>query len=313
MAPKKRKKNNAAKEAISNEEENVQDQELPIDISLSLPKISGTKIPMLAVAGLSLLFSFSKLLIDIEKDSGVRAEYMGGAVYAGTPYILSAIFLVLVYLASQSKGQRRSWAWGVPVLGFFTMLFSFHSNSYGFPMQSEYSYFSVMAAIFALFWALSYHRILGFEVAIIAALFLSTAFIHLAPARHDYLMALDPYHHLKWMNGIYDTGFPPEHDELVYPMRGGIMHHDNPDYFGGRMAFGQDERNTRMFTPVSYAYLALFLKPFGIEMYDVAMLFPAIIAAFTVVLMYLFVKELFFRMRPHNTLAALAAAFMLML
>ena len=66
------------------------------------------------------------------------------------------------------------------------------------------------------------------------------------------------------------------------------------------MQDGLDQRDSGMMTPVVYATLALAMKPLGVSLHDVAMLFPGVLAAFTVVAMYLLMKEIFSDMEPYN-------------
>ncbi len=239
----------------------------------------------------------------------------GGFLRDSTPLMMAALFLWTAATILRDKRLKKDyWSIGIPVLLFLTALFSHYSNTIGFPLNEDYTYFSAVAAVFALGYSLSYHGVVKAEVAGVAALFLSGMITHMAPAKTDYLAALDPYWHYKWMRGIYDGGYPPEFDPLVYPLLGGLAHSNDPSAMGGRAGmYGLDQSSTRMMTPVLYSSLALALEPFGISLHDVAMLLPGAISAFTVVIMYLLVKEMFTDMRPYNKVAAFMAAFMLIL
>ncbi|MBD3389044.1 MAG: hypothetical protein GF416_08150 [Candidatus Altiarchaeales archaeon] len=280
-------------------------EEASISFSLgSLERIGGKLGEPLFLASVAALFL-----------TAVKASYNEGLFQTGTPLMLFGLSLLSAYQVYNSKHLRRDvWSYGVPALILLAALFSHYSNRYPMPFTKDYLFFSLMAGIFLTFYALSYYGILRTEVALVLALFASTLLTHLAPAQSDYLAALDPYWHYKWMQGVYNEGYPPEFDDLVYPMYGGLSRHDDPSYIGDKgHTYGLEQRNTPMMTPVSYAVLGLVLKPFDVSLHDVAMVFPGVIAGFTIVAIYLLVKELFADMEPYNKVAGFAAAFMLML
>jgi asparagine N-glycosylation enzyme membrane subunit Stt3 len=277
------------------------------EVSVSLPLGGLEKIrgkldkPLFLAAACGLVLTAAKPVVE-------------GAVRGYIPILVFVLAACGAYSIYQTpKDKRDLWGLGIPALLLLAALFAHYSNSYGFPIAKDHTYFSIIAAVFCFFYSLSYHRVMKAEVALVLALFLSSLITHLVPAVTDFLAALDPYWHYKWMQGIYNDGYPPEFDELVYPMIGGLAHHGDPQYMRGRTEYGLDQRNTAMMTPVLYASLALAVKPFGVSLHDVAMLLPGIIASFTVVAMYLLVKEIFSDMQPYNKVAGLLAAFMLML
>ena len=157
MASKKRKKSKKPgrtpkqkldkpdKDPVGTDEDEEEDS--PVEISLNLPKFSGAgaKLPLIGISLLCLLISGSKLLIDIDGNIGQRNEYQAGAFYTGTPYLLAVLFIALVFIITSFEKRRDLWIWGIPTLAFFTVLFSFYSNTYDFPAQIDFSYFSVMA------------------------------------------------------------------------------------------------------------------------------------------------------------------------
>ncbi|MFH1054555.1 MAG: STT3 domain-containing protein [Candidatus Altiarchaeota archaeon] len=260
------------------------------------------------------LSSFFCLAIAVAKTlaRGTQVSFL----YDVAPFALFALFIWSSYtLYTRPNLRKNIWTYGMPALILLTALFSYYSNNYGFPMNEDYSYFSIMAAIFCMFYALSYYKIIDAESSMLLALFASALLIHLVPANADILSNLDSYWHYKWMQVFYNDGIQPEFDPLTYPMYGGLAHLNNPSYASSLNVptFGLDQKNTPMLMQMTYASLALTLKPLGISLYDVAMLFPGILGAFSVVLMYLLVKEMFSDMRPHNNIAAFAAAFMFML
>ncbi|MFH0861903.1 MAG: STT3 domain-containing protein [Candidatus Altiarchaeota archaeon] len=238
-----------------------------------------------------------------------------GFFYDGGPLMLIVLGILSAYAVfSQQALRSDQWSWGIPILILISGVFSYYSNAYGYPQNVDYPYFSIMAAIFALFYALSYHKVVNVEFSMVLALFLAALLLHLVPANANLLANLDSYWHYKWMQVIYNTGYPPEYDPLVYPMYGGLSHSSDLAYTSQRpTTFGLVQSDSPMMMQISYTGLALALDPLGVSMFQVAMLFPGILAALTVVVMYLLVKEMFSDMRPYNKLAALLAAFMLML
>ncbi|MBU0761760.1 MAG: hypothetical protein KKD39_01940 [Candidatus Altiarchaeota archaeon] len=267
-------------------------------ISFDIP-VGGIGNPLIILSILTLVIASVKPLMD------------GGTLHDNSHTLLWMLALIACYAIFQNK--ENSLSYGIPILVAVSGLFSFYSNQQNNFLAGDFNYFTLVAAIFALFYSLSYYKKLSFEVSAVAALFLSTMLLHMVPANGDYLAALDPYWHFKWMRGIYDSGYPPEHDYLVYPLRGGLYHSNDAAYIKNDPTFGLDQKKTAMFTPVSYTTLALAFKSFGLSLHDVAMLFPGVISALTVVVMYLLVSEMFSEMQPYNKIAALAAAFMLML
>jgi asparagine N-glycosylation enzyme membrane subunit Stt3 len=233
----------------------------------------------------------------------------------GAPVMLFVLAGWAAYvLQNQQKSPQKVWGYGVPLMLAVMALFAYYSNNYGFPLDSDYSYFSVMVGIFCLFYALSYQGLVKVETSAVAALFLATLLIHLVPAQAPLLSNLDSYWSYKWMQRIYTDGELPQFDPLVYPLYGGIAHHNDPAVVAGmKTTFGLYQTNTAMLTPLTYSTIALALGGLGISLFDVAMLFPGIHAALTIVVMYLLVKEMFTEMKPYNKMAAFAAAFMFML
>lgn len=274
------------------------------DISINLPSIpkadiSGIGNPVLILALLALIISSAKTLMD------------EGAVVENSHILLGLIGVASFYFISTSKHELSTYA--IPAIILMSALMSFYSNQEGNFLADDFNYFSIAASIFALFFALGHYKILDLEVSAVLALFLATLLIHMVPAQDGMIGNIDPYWQYKWMRGIYDTGYPAEHDDLVYPLFGGIQRSNDPSYVKSNPTFGLDQSKTAMLTPVSYTVLALAFKPAGISLEDTAIIFPGVISALTILLFYLLVSELFTEMRPYNKIAGFIAAFMLML
>ncbi len=205
----------------------------------------------------------------------------------------------------------------VPVLAITTTLFLYHAYA------AEQTLYQRDFTTIACFWAtlcalvgLRTANLISLSSAVVMGLFFGTLYTHMAPYGMPYLSALDPYWFLKWTDQVVDTGYLPDHDYLTYPYRGGILNHDdfireNPDapYRGSGLSFVR----SGLFSPLMNAVFALLIKPFGLSVHDASMLYPGLLSAFTVVLMYLLVKELFHDQEPYNRVAGILAAFMLML
>jgi len=280
-------------------------KEVEIQEEMSLP---GGRID--ALASLPVLASFAVLVFSVMRLSGMAV--------LGTPILSGIMTIILAYHAyTRPKSKRDPWIWGIPILAFITSALLYYSVSYGSPVDTDESYFAVSAAIFTLFYALAQVRALSFESSAVTALFISAIIIHLVPGvSHNLMGDLDSYWRLKWMEGVYDNGYPTEFDPLTYPMRGGLAHHQEFAKYtdpNGGLGFGLIQKNTPMVMEIAYAAIALLMKPLGFSLYQTAMLVPGIFAGPIVVLMFLLVKELFSTMRPYNQIAAFLAGFMFML
>ena len=285
------------------------------EISISLPKINAKGIlnQFVILSFIALLICAVKVSIEMESDWQYRGKLKEGTIYSLLPFLIWLPFissLLLPYARHETVDLNIR---GLSAILFITALLLYQSSIYGYPLTRDLTVFALVFAFFSFFYSLSLAKQLNFELAIVLALFFSTLAVHAVPAQSDYLAALDPYWHYKWMQGIYDTGYPLEFDELTYPMYGGLKHSQNPDYVGNRPKFGLDQKVSAMMHPVSFSTYALSFSFLGVSLLDVAIVFPAVIAAFSVILMYLLVKEMFWDMAPYNKIAALTAAFILML
>lgn len=276
------------------------------ELSITVPEwMSGGNTPLNLVAAISILTAL------------VRAVTPNQQLFFQGPKIYVLLFLAGVYICYRNLSQEKGdfWQLGVPFLIFFIALFSHYTVTYnGSSLARDYQFFAVTVAIFLAGYALSLNKAVKPVTAIVGALFVASLVLHLATAfSHDYLAALDPYWHFKWMQEIVEEGRIPEFEDSVYPMIGGLLKSNDTDYVNAKSArgYGLDNSNSEFFSPALYASLALALKDYGVTIHDVAMVFPAVLAGFSVVLIYLLVSELFSDMKPYNKLAGAIAAFIL--
>ncbi len=288
----------------------IQETPEPEGISINIPSATFGKFFKGAGNPLVLLPLLALCILSVKPLIGVNLSYLM-SMKANAPAIVLVLSVAAAYLSVKSKKDVKSY--GIAGIMVVSALFSMYSNSTGNFLAQDFDYFAIMAAIFALFYALAVVGSVQMEIAAVVAVFLSTFLLHMVSANDGMIGNIDPYWQYKWMRGIYDTGYPPEHDYLVYPMFGGLERFNDPSYVKGRPTFGLDQSKTAMFTPVSYTFLALSYKSFGLSLEDTAIIFPGVISALTIVLMYLLVSEMFTEMQPYNKIAAFFAAFMLML
>ncbi|MBU4342007.1 MAG: hypothetical protein KJ928_05375, partial [Candidatus Altiarchaeota archaeon] len=214
--------------------------------------------------------------------------------------LLASLYFIYLHFRAE-KGNYR--LLGIPLLIAIMSLFVMKYYESGGVNARDYYVFSVMFGLAILFYSLFLHRILKFRHSVIFTLFLSALLIHLAPAltineqgfefTGKFLSALDPYFYFRHASNIVDSGKILETENLNYP--------------GHRT----DLSKFKLFVSVLMASVTLVLKPLGITTHDVAMIYPGIFAAFTVLLIYLLIRDLFVEHKPYNYMAALLAAFIL--
>jgi len=206
----------------------------------------------------------------------------------------------------------------IPLLIFITTLFLYHTYSFETANQAalrrDFQVFSVFWGTLAALFGIAAQGFISTTSALVLGIFFGALYTHLTPYIFPYLSALDPYWFFKWAQQVYNTGYVPEWDFMTYPYKGGILKHgefiiNNPDipFNGSGLNFFHDS----FFAPLLNAALALLLLPAGITLHDTAMLYPGVVGAFSVVLMYLLVKELFHEYEPQNRMAGVTAAFFL--
>lgn len=241
--------------------------------------------------------------------SWIRPKIAGGEVYKLTPGIGVVLFALSCYFTYLyfKAGEKKYNLLGIPALILITTLLFYYSGHYaGTRLERDYTIFSVLAGLFLVAYALAAHRLVKLEVSVVVALFFSTLILHTIPAYTPYLSALDPYFYLKLAESTYKTGFMPEHDYFTYPLPRGIERNN------ASSPAGLDSSRSAFFGPMFMAYTALAGKPFNITVHNAATLYAAVFSAFTVVMLYLLVRELFSESSPYNRIAAFLAAFILM-
>ncbi|MFH0859722.1 MAG: STT3 domain-containing protein [Candidatus Altiarchaeota archaeon] len=268
------------------------------EIKLKLPDFAEhIQEPLFLLSIIAFLIAAARLIVGMGSVAGV--------LYIGSFFIgcLSLYFIKMYF----KGGTKNFWFFGVPVLIFVVTLFLYYSTIYAGGMGRDYTIFSVVFGVFLLAYAASMHKLMKPQMAAVLALFLSTLIIHLVPAELPFISNIDPYWYYKWADLTYTTGFLPDHDYMTYPIWGGIQKY-NPN-----IPPGLNISVVPLFASLFIASMATLTKLIGISLYDVAMLYGGIMGALTVLLFYLLVKELFHDMPPYNNIAAILAAFMLML
>ena len=217
-------------------------------------------------------------------------------------FLLGIVSVYFIYL--YFKSDKKNYAFvGIPILILATAIsFWYAAQKSGFALL----HLNIIALIFStslLFYAIYLHKILKLRIAIVFAIFLSCLLLHLAPANTvqgvgwsgKYLAALDPYFYYRHANFIVENGHVPDHETLVYPTA-------PPDF-----------SSSKFMVSVLMGSIGTILKNFGFTTYDIAMIYPGVFAAFSVLLIYLLIRDLFADMEPYNYAAGILAAFMLML
>ena len=227
-----------------------------------------------------------------------------GNILTGLTALFFIVSIYFIYLYYKSR-KINYYFLGVPLLIGITLMFMWMSSGQNISQFGirDYNTFSMISGIFLLFYVIFLHGIIEFRFSMIFAIFLSSLLLHLAPAvtvdnlgwTGKYLTALDPYFYYRHANHIFGSGHVLDREILVYPV-------DSPSLSG--VAF---------FASVFMASIALVIEPLGFTLHDVAMLYPGVFAAFTVLIIYLLVRDLFSDFTPYNYAAALLAALMLML
>ncbi|MFC2154351.1 hypothetical protein ACFLRC_02575 [Candidatus Altiarchaeota archaeon] len=237
------------------------------------------------------------------------------------------LFSFLIFLGSiyftylhMRRGSFKIIYVGISLLIFITSLFLYYSYNFeqlepNQTLSRDFLIFSVFWGTLCLFFGLSVCGFISVSSAIVLALFFGALYTHLAPYGSPFLAALDPYWFFKWAQQVYNTGFLPEWDYMVYPFRWGILRH--ADYLALHpdapfMGSGLDHSKGAFFAPLLNVVLALTLKPLGLGLHDISILYPGVISAFIVVFMYLLMKELFYDQKPYNRIAGVLAAFLIL-
>ena len=216
-------------------------------------------------------------------------------------FIIAIASIYFTYLR-HLRGELNTTLLLTPLLIILTAFFLYSSTTQSNSLTTlDYKVFSLCFALSTLLHALYTQSFIKLDTAIVSILFLSTLLSHSIPALSTdfnphggkYLAALDPYFYYRHAETVFDTGFLPEEETMIYP--------GNPPNFS----------RYRFMVSLFMGSLASILAPIGITLLDVAIIYPALFSAFIVVVFYLLLKELFYSNQPHNQLIAFFGAFML--
>ncbi len=268
---------------------------------------------ILAVALMSNL-TFENVKADNAQSTAVGISLGCTIVFA----ILGLIGLWLAYMHYKKGGKNPHYI-GICLLLFAAALFAFWSydrlNAASYFDARDYGVFAFFFGIAALSYSLWMHRVFGTAVSIIVPVFVLALLIHMTPAytpsyadwQGKYIADLDSYFRLRNSDTVYKTGFTPERETLVYPQLPVVIHPN------GTIDSTVDFVDIRFGSQVFLASVTEVLAPFGFSIIDMAMLYPGVLAAFTVVLLFFLLEELFSDMRPYNYAVAGLGALMLAL
>ncbi len=257
--------------------------------------------PVLVVSILTFLLTILKNIVS-SSSLGITGTFLGKI----SIYFMATIFLGLVCLYFTliyfSRADKREYSRLLVVLLIFsTSIFVYYSDQAGGINLRDYNILSVVSATFLVLYALTFNGVMSVSNALITAIFFSVLLTHVIPANSvpgvdgsgRYLDALDPYYYYRIANTIAETSSIPEKETLAYPT-------DMPS-FSGR----------RFMVSVFMGSIAVILQPLGITVHDIAMVYAGVFAAFSSIVLYLLVRDLFSEYEPYNKAAAILAAFML--
>ena len=258
--------------------------------------------------------TFENVKADNAQSTAVGISLACTAAYA----ILGLIGVWLAYMHYKKGGKNPHYI-GICLLLFTAALFALWSydrlNKASFFDARDYGVFAFFFGIAALFYSLWMHRILGTVSSIIVPLFILALLIHMTPAytpsyadwQGKYLSDLDSYFRLRNADTVYKTGFTPERETLVYPQLPVVIHPN------GTIDSTSDFVDIKFGSNVFLASATEVLSPFGYTITDIAMIYPGVLSAFIVVLLFFLLEELFSDMRPYNYAVAGLGALMLVL
>ncbi len=249
--------------------------------------------PLFAISLFVFFASIARSFLD-----KATSDYLVAIMFVSS---VASIYFIYLYFKS---GKKDYYSFGIPVLALITTLFSWYAGQKSGWDMRDFMVFSIVFGIFLLFYALMIHKILKPGAAAIFAIFLSALLIHTAPAftfswapwSGKYIAEItDPYFYYRHAKFVVENGYSMEIDKMTYPTA--HINHGWGLYF----------------QPVLIASIALVLSPLNMDVYNIDLLSGGIFAAFSVLLLYILIKNLFYDMRPYNRIAAILAAFMLML
>jgi len=260
--------------------------------------------PVLVVSILTFLLAAIKAAFPTLKLGAINIGLGNMSLYLIGTFFLGLLCIYFIYLYLKKEENREYSLLLIPLLIFTTTIFMWYSDQGAGINERDFNILSLVSTTFLLFYSLSFHKVMKPSTALLTAIFLSTLFTHVAPAvtivtpqgvevGGKYLSALDPYFYYRHANTIVNTGFVPEKETLVYPT-------DRPSF-----------ENNKFMVSVFMASITLILNPLSISTMDVAMVYAGVFAAFSSIVLYLLIRDLFSEYEPYNKAAALFAAFML--
>ncbi|MFH1721408.1 MAG: STT3 domain-containing protein [Candidatus Altiarchaeota archaeon] len=239
--------------------------------------------------------------------------------------IFGAASIYFIFVHRKKKSYQAIYI-AIPIAILITTIFLYHSYTFEQltperTLQRDFSILAVFFGILSLLVGFSGQQKISLTNTLVIGIFFGTLITHLTPYPYPFLSALDPYWFYKWSQETYSTGYLPEYDYMVYPYKGGILNHEeylmnNPDaiYDGAGLQYYA----SGFFAPLINTLFAFLLEPLnfllespGLGLYETAILYPGVISAFTVLLIYLLVKDLFHEQEPYNRVAGILASFFL--
>jgi len=197
-----------------------------------------------------------------------------------------AISFIAIFLFRQKFRMKRFW----PIIVGFPLL-TLMSTYYHYDVQ----YFIFIIGLFITAYSFSITNRIKMEYAFMAAFLIAGIVTHVQAATiSDLLHAFDPWWHWRWIDIIDTTAALPQHDYLTYPAKGGL------DMTRGLFLYHV--------AVAGVSKLLLFYSA-----YEVTLLFSGVIAAFTVMVLFIGLVRLFEEEFPYNYIMAFFASFMLMM
>lgn len=271
------------------------------------------KEPLLLISFLTAVFS---IMLTVLGSILPGQEASGAKVLGASLIILLLAAIYAIYRYSQ-QGRRTGTLAGIPLLVFLTTLFAFWTHnqlSAGRPdLARDLATFGIFFGLFTLFYAMWIHRLWKLGTAGIWAIFFTALLVHMAPAstpsfapwQGQYISDLDSYFYYRHANTIVETGYVPDRETLAYPKLPPVIDSE------GNLDSVTDFYGSSYGSSVFMASVTTMLAPYGFSVHDIAMLYPGVFAAFTILVFYLLLKNLFADMKPYNYVVALLGAFML--
>ena len=270
----------------------------------------------LLAAVLSLGLIANLTFIDVKNEGALSSSR---TVSLGCTVLISLFGLAATVLTTMyyQKGRKNANFIGISLLLFAAALFAFWSydrlNNANFFEARDYGVFAFFLGVMPLFYTLWMHRILSAGTSLIVPIFALALIIHITPAftpsyadwQGKYIADLDSYFRLRNADTILKTQYTPERETLAYPSLPVVIHPN------GTLDSNNDFVTIKFGSNVFLASVTGLLAPYGYTIIDLAMIYPGVLAALIVVLLFFLLKELFSDMAPYNYAAAGLGALML--